>query len=76
MTVYQLARPNIPQDPNLQILHPLLPTDVSSLAVQTVFYKYIYLRLLTVAVPAGKVHNNEEQLPPPHGVMESLVSIP
>jgi len=76
MTVYQLARPNIPQDPNLQILHPLLPTDVSSLAVQTVVYKYIYLKLLTVAVPAGKVHNNEEQLPPPHGAMESLVSIP
>ena len=76
MNVYQLARPNIPQDPNLQILHSLLPTDVSSLAVQTMVYKYIYLKLLTVAVPAGKVHNNEEQLPPSHGAMESPVSIP
>ena len=76
MTMYQLARPNIPQYPNFQILHPLLPTDVSSLAVQIMVYKYLYLKLLTVAVPAGKVHNNEEQLPPPHGAMKSPVSIP
>lgn len=76
MTLYQLARSNIPQDPNLQILHLLLATDVSSLAVQTMVYKYLYLKLLTVAVSAGKVHNNEEQLPPVNGAMESPVSIP
>jgi hypothetical protein len=69
MTVYQSARPNIPQGPHHQILHPLLPTNVSTLAVQTVVYKYLYLKLLTVAVPAGKVHNNEEHLPPAHGAM-------
>ena len=76
MTIYQLARHYIPQDPNLQILHPLLPSDVSSLAVQTKVYKFLYLRLLTVAVPTRKVHNSEEQLPPPHGATESHVSIP
>jgi hypothetical protein len=76
MTVYQLARPNIPRGPHLQILHPSLPTDVSSLAVQIVVYKYLYLKLLTVAVPAGKLHDNEEQLPPAHGAIESPVPIP
>ena len=74
--MYQVARPNIPQDTNLQILHPLLPTGVISLAVQTVVYKYLYLKLLTVTVPAGNVHNNEEKLPPPHGAVESPVYIP
>lgn len=76
MTIYQLTRPNILPDLNLQILHILLPSDMSSLAVQTIVYKHLYLKLLTLAVPAWKVHSNDEQLPSPNGAMESPVSIP